>query len=368
MRAALALCIVACTAAPLPVPVPSRVPAPTPAATADAGTARAPIDAPSQASPEETLAAIQKAMTDLDAVAHQCWASVAVERFDVEGNLEMRIAIAESAASPSAHVDVVTDTTRTPKLVACMRRVLETYAWAPPLRGQTIQLPFRFRAPDMQNVIDRRLVSAATAQSGISIGVLLDEANTGVDAASMLEIAIARGARTGVRLADREELWYFATPAVVDDKPVPAGQIMDVPVGATRDVAAIDAAVRAVIVIVPGGREGAARAGALPTRSATRRGKSPTLPPPGDFRDMPGSQLSGGVFERSLAPVPEAVAPYHQLLYVLAGAGTVTLDGVQLPLGPTTVLQIPPGMRYAMTLTSPLRALQVNVPVAKPAR
>src|SRR5204862_1215890 len=75
---------------------------------------------------------------------------------------------------------------------------------------------------------------------------------------------------TGLRVAERTELWYFRGAATVawgsKKTPVGDGDMMYVPAQAARDVQATAGDVHAVIVMTPGGREGAARAGALPTR------------------------------------------------------------------------------------------------------
>ncbi len=106
------------------------------------------------------------------------------------------------------------DTTRSPRLADCVQRLLQAYAWAPPLRGQAIQLPFKFSAPDGQSVIDRRLVPFV-GQGQVSVAVLLDDRNTGNPDASMLELAIAAGGTTGMRTAPRAELWWFRGAAEV---------------------------------------------------------------------------------------------------------------------------------------------------------
>src|SRR5258707_15653798 len=85
----------------------------------------------------------------------------------------------------------------------------------------------------------------------------------------MLELASMPGGSTGMRWADRAELWYFLGTADVKSvaggtHSVAAGDMMYAPKGSVREVIARDAELHAMIVFVPGGREGAARAGALP--------------------------------------------------------------------------------------------------------
>ncbi len=335
-----------------------------------------------EAPPVDRLAAIQKAMNELDEAAQGCWAAAATERFDIEGEVTLQIDIAPTRAQAT----VVGDTARNPRLASCLVSILSAYRWAPPLHGQAIQLPFKFRAPDGQNTIDRSLVSwsgQGAANARVSVAVLLDENNAGNDAASMFELAIAAGGRTGLRWADRAELWYFLGAGAVTwagrAHPVAAGDMMYVPKGATRDVAAAGAELHAVVVMVPGGREGAARGGALPTRSVSD-GARPTrvpmvLPVAGARTFGPATIYADAsvIGDKTLAAsiltlpaggrVPEHVhAGETEMLYILAGAGTMTVEGVALAVTPTSVVQVPKSTKHAFTATQALRALQIYTP------
>jgi len=361
-------------ACPSPSPDPVR-PQPGPGS----GSARAPGDA-APASQDEQLAAIQKAMNELDEATQGCWAAAAVERFDIEGELTARIEIGDGTAI----VGLVQDTTRTPRLASCVIAVLTNYPWAPPLHGQTIQLPFKFRAPDGQNVIDRALVPW-NGQAKVSMAVLLDEHNSGNGAASMIEVAIAGGGTTTERSPDRAELWYFLGPASVRGmgaaKPVAvaAGDMMYLPKGGAREVLATSGDVHAVLVMVPGGPEGSARAGALPTppvgavRSALvgprvlPAAKAKTYGPSAIYLErllVEDAPLSASVLSiKAGASVAEHVhAKETELLYILEGSGTMTVKGVAQAITPTSVVQIPPNTRHAFTATSAVRALQIYTP------
>lgn len=390
--AAAAAAAVAVGLAGCPGPEPARPAPPDPgrgSATA-AGSSATPAPAPDAREPsqEERLAAIQQAMNELDEAAQACWAAAAAERFDIEGELAATIEIEPAAA----RVTFARDTTRTPQLAACVAKILSAYRWAPPLHGQAIQLPFRFRAPAGQNVIDRRLVPWK-AQGRIGVAVLLDEQNAGNAAASILELAIGAGGATGARLAERPELWYFLTPATVETpgpaapRAVAAGDMMYVPAGAVRGVragAGADAGARAVIVVTPGGREGAARAGALPTpevpsarpaaapaivhlpASAARRYPRPTgavtiFAEPSTTK---AKSVSATIIELPKgATIPEHVhAGETELLYLLGGSGTMTVRGVPLAVGPTSVVQVPPNTPHAFTAAEDVRAVQLYTP------
>ncbi len=356
----------------------------------------APADA-AAVTDDEKLAAIQKAMNELAPTAQACWATVAAVRFDVEGEMTALIAIARSglpdrAAPPKGGaesidptaVTITRDTTHNAKLAACMTEVLAAYPWAPPLRGETISLPFKFRMPDGQSVIDRRLVPW-NGQGKISVAVYADEDNTGNAAASLLGLRIADGGATGLRSTDRAELWYFEStaevrPAVGKPFAVAAGDLVYVPANGVRDIAAIQGQVAAMIAVVPGGHEGAARAGALPTPEVHGWDK----PPPEPRKLAAGKPLAHAWGKVAIAAEPSvtqvktfaasvieldagAVIPEHthegsELLYVLAGTGTLTVAGVALAVTATSVVQIPAGAKHAFTAATAVRAIQLYAP------
>jgi quercetin dioxygenase-like cupin family protein len=333
---------------------------------------------------DATLAAIQKAMNELDKAAQQCWAVAATERFDIAGEIALQIDIAAPPAPAIA--SVVRDTAHSARLTACLGQLMAGYRWAPPLYGQAIQLPFRFRAPDGQNTIDRALVAwngQGSGQGRVSVAVLLDEASTGNAAASMFELAVPAGGTTGLRRAERAELWYFLAAGRVGfpggDHPVGAGDVMYVPRGGAREVAAAAGDLHAMVLMVPGGREGAARAGALPTPELSPGGPRPKPPvilpasaaiPDGSAMRYAGAaQIPDGTFSAAVLTVPAGTAIAEhvhaaetELLYVLAGEGTLTVDGVALPVIATSVVQIPKNTRHAFMATSVVRAVQIFTP------
>ena len=361
--------------------------APAPAATSTS-TSTPPTDA--AVSQEEVLAAIQKAMNDLVPAVQGCWAKAATDHYDIAGELAAQVDVTPTAT----HALIVRDSAHEDALAACVVALLEKYPYAPPLRGQTFQLPFEFKAPDGQSVIDRRLVSWK-GQDKISIAVLLDQNNTGNAAASLLEVAIAAHGATPARIADRAELWYFLGPAEVSwpkpgmepgglrpsggvDERVGAGDMLYVPKGATRVISALDSDVHVVLALVPGGREGAARAGALPMREASatppaiepmlvRASSAKTYGPATIYLDETISkatplaasvlQLPGG------AKVPEHTHAHEtEMLYMLTGSGTITIGGTDLAVTPTSAIQIPPNIKHAFTAAEPVRAVQIYTP------
>jgi putative monooxygenase len=372
MKAALpALFVISLGACSQPAPAPPKP------VGGGSGLSMVPDDA-SPATQEETLAAIQKAMNDLDEASQSCWAVAATDRYDVSGDLVMRIDIGPTKATAA----VVTDNVHDKKLVTCMSDVLGAYRWAPPLYGQTIQLPFSFKRVSGQSVIDRQLVEAH-GQTNIAISVLLDEANTGNAAASMFEINLAEGASTDWRKADRAEIWYFLTDAVVANSPkqmqaatqLKAGDMVYVAAGQSRKFSGRVGGTRAVLVVAPGGREGTARAGALPTPAAPA-GSTPeilratgakTWGPATIYLDS--AELKDAPFAASILSMPAgAKVPEHvheketEMLYILEGSGTMTIAGQQLAVTPTSVIQIPPNTKHAFEASAAVRAVQFYTP------
>jgi mannose-6-phosphate isomerase-like protein (cupin superfamily) len=353
----------------------------------------APIDAagPSQ---DEKLAAIQKAMNELDEGAQLCWAIAATERFDITGQITAMIDIGESGVGKAS---IVNDSARSPKLSSCLVELLGAYRWAPPLYSDTIQLPFGFKAPGGQSVIDRKHVDAK-GQATQSVAVLLDEANTGNAAASMFELAIAANGKTGARIAERDEVWYFlattdvatqqrqmtsnlgASSNITGRARLFAGDMMFVPKGAVRELGAQSTSEsRAVVVMLPGGREGAARAGALPTPEYTVTSKAPATPvflranatktfgPATIYLEpaiVKGAPCAASILALGAnAKVPEHVhANETELLYFLEGSGTITIAGQALPITSTSVVQIPPNTPHAFETSAAIRAVQLYTP------
>jgi putative monooxygenase len=63
------------------------------------------------------------------------------------------------------------------------------------------------------------------------------------------------------------------------------------------------------------------------------------------------------------ATVPEHVhANETEMLYMLAGAGTMTVAGVKLAVTPTSVVQVPQNTKHSFTATAAVKAIQIYTP------
>ncbi len=349
----------------------------------------------------EQLAAVEFAMNQLDEGSQLCWAAAAaVDGFEISGALKFHIDIAAQRAATT----VLADDIKNVRLRDCMVKLLSDYRWAPPLYGEGVELPFVFRAPVRQSVLDRRMVPSLTlgaAGTAPAVAVLLDAQNAGNPDASLLEVVIPARVGTGVRIAVRPELWYFLTSATIT---LP-GQIMQVTVGdavwlpanTVRNIGG-SAEVRAVLLLVPGGVEGSARTGALatPLAPASLPVKSPpplrrptgastavaSVAVPAKFAassalvlNLPqgratiiaaGRNLPASVTMLELAA--GATIPAHQhaeateIVYVLSGSALLTVDGVTMEITANSVLQFPKGIGHSATVTQAMRALVFYTP------
>lgn len=368
-------------------PKPAPTPSPPPAAAVEALDAGLGIEADpiafEEAPLDQRIAAIERGMNALAPVAQQCWAAAATDDFRLAGDVRVAVSIpAEPGAKASA--TITSDSTGDAVLTRCLTAVVAEYAWARPLRGQDVELPFHFAAPAMQNVIDARFV-AYRGQTGVEVGVLLDEISTGNPALSLVEARFSAGASNGPRELERAEVWVFLTPAVVTPMKHPphavaAGDVMLAPAGSAITVAGAQPA-RALIGVVPGGREGAVRAGALPGRRAAAHYRAP---PPVFVAAATAKRYArtGGASTFAIEP-PLANSmisvtfleldagvkvPLHthaketEALYVTAGGGTMTVGAVELPVTEHSVVQIPAGIAHGFVATQATRAIQVYVP------
>ncbi|MCE9576435.1 MAG: cupin domain-containing protein [Deltaproteobacteria bacterium] len=334
---------------------------------------------------EKRLAVIEGAMNALAPVASQCWAAAAADDYHLAGTVEMLIAFDDQGR---ASAKATKDTANDPVLTDCLTRVLTAYAWPRDrMAGQAVQLPFAFTAPHGQNTIDRRLVPKAG--QGAQLQVLLDQTNSGDAAASMIEAAIDPGKALELATATRDEVWVFLDPAQVSGATgaltkVGALDLAYVAKGRTRRVVAPDAAgARVVILAVPGGGEDAARGGSLPATAQVawpKGAKGPEIKLRAKATRYPRTGGATTILLESAAGKPVAASagyleiaagaavPEHQheheaeLLYVLSGSGTMIVDGVTLPVGPTMVVQIPAGVPHSFTAAEAVTALQFYTP------
>jgi quercetin dioxygenase-like cupin family protein len=160
---------------------------------------------------------------------------------------------------------------------------------------------------------------------------------------------------------------------------VAAGDMAFVARGGAREILATAGDVHAVISLVPGGKEGSARAGALPTREVTSIRSAPVgamLFPaakaktfgPATMYIEPATLTNTPASAEILALPAGATVAEHvhanetEVLYVLEGSGTMTVSGTTLAVTSTSVVQIPPNTKHSFSASAAVRALQIYTP------
>ncbi len=324
---------------------------PAPAVAPDAG-AEPVVD--EDALEAERTAAIEHAMNELAPVASQCWAAAAVDDYQLAGDVKILVEV-------GVGVTVEEDTTRDPVLTDCLRAVLEGYTWPEVMDAQSFLLPFEFSAPHGQNVIDRAYVPATAGAR-----VLLDMKNSGNAAASMFELVVEQ--QPAATASERTEVWVNTATLDATFYPPKASRA---PAPGTY-----------VIVSVPGGAEDATRtSGVLPAGPPSKKPPKAIAAPRASGFSKPregvgtvtilveqATAKSDAVAASILEIDGAAVIPAHvhdtstEMLYVLSGSGEMIIDGVTLPVTPTTVVQIPKGVEHSFTAHEPLTVLQFYAP------
>jgi mannose-6-phosphate isomerase-like protein (cupin superfamily) len=340
----------------------------------------------------EQLAAIQFAMGQLEQASRLCWAAAAaVDGFELAGQLKFQIDV----ATPPSAVAVIDDDTKNPRLRNCMLEVLRTYTYAPPLLGQSIQLPFLFRAPRRQNVIDRRMVPAISMRDMEQlpkIAVLSDERNTGNSAASMISFQLPARTATGLRAGSRSETWYFLSDATMVAGNVTtalmAGDVVVVATDGARNIIAKEKDVHAIVMLTPGGVEGSARQGALPTPESARSkplqvfrastAKPETVPDTTSSQQRAEGNNASVVVDQTMVSVARwrlaanRAIPSHEhrnqseFWYITAGRGEFTVDGATLTIDSNDIVQIPSGILHQLRVTEDFDAVRFLISEAKP--
>jgi mannose-6-phosphate isomerase-like protein (cupin superfamily) len=79
---------------------------------------------------------------------------------------------------------------------------------------------------------------------------------------------------------------------------------------------------------------------------------------------VPGSPLSAAVATMTAGQVISEHVHAHEteVLYFTDGSGTVTVGGVAVAVGETSVIQLPPNTKHGFTMMTTAHALQIYAP------
>lgn len=345
---------------------------------------------PDGAAPADpVVAAIEQAINDTHAARHACWARGAADSYKLAGRVVLRV---QFGAAGAPVVTVRDDEPQDPVLTQCLVALYEGHAWpdvfAP---GTAVELPFAFQTPRYQYTVQAEHVPAQNAGNALAGRAVLTVPNTGNDDLALVLLESERVNETRKLMTvthDRTTTLLYVIDGQAEILPaagragprVAAGQAISIPPGTPYAVRAAEAPLRAAQIFVPMGPDATGRPATAPARG--RRGaRLPAVQAAPQIFPIAGGQAeialyldrASGHEAASLAVVtarPGMRIPPHvheretEMVLVLAGTGTMTVDGDTYPIAPMTAIQIPPGIEHAVEIdgAEPLRALQVYTP------
>jgi quercetin dioxygenase-like cupin family protein len=403
---ALALALLGAACAPA-----QREPATQPRAVAQAPAAAAPASpAPEQSAAEDeearaeaaAVAAIEQAVSQTRAAAHDCWARAAADDYRLAGRVRLRVQFDRSSQAPA--VTIVDDEPGDPVLARCLVAVYQAHAWPGALAATTIEIPFEFEAPAHQYTVRAEDVLPLPLPGPLEVRALLHENNTGNPGVALVLATMepspdARTARWEAPADGRTTRLFYVIEGAVElasDRKgkavrVAAGQAVVIPPDLPHALRfAPDARLTMVQIAVPASAAlwPVVETRAPVTRAARRGRRKPSQPAvqtrPQVFPIASGQaevaifyDRAGGLDAASLAMItapgtarPGMRIPAHvheretEMVLVLEGRGTMTIAGETHPIAPMTAIQIPPGVEHAVVFDegAPVRALQVYTP------
>ena len=355
------------------------------------------------------IAAIEKAVNETKAVRHQCWAYAAADNYQVSGRLILGFTFGDG---DTATIDVVDDGVREPRLVGCVTELYSKYRWPAGVFASSnrIELPFSFKAPDYQYTVHADHVSersppmpppASGKPATVSVKVLMDEVNTGNGAAAVsllsvvgdLDMPLHRHARTTeVFYVLSGQGWFYSLDGDRRGVKVGPGEAVYIAPGTAHGVVHKgDEPWVLVQLFTPSGPQKRYR-GSPPVdvtwvskdeiRRRPKRFARPLVSrKTTDYIIAGGKGRVGFHFDESntgskavyfgVITTTEAIAiPPHkhpgetEIVLMLEGDNVTTVDGEAYPLGPMTLLQVPPGVEHSLDSKdgAAMRVLQFYTP------
>ena len=333
------------------------------------------------------------------AALHRCYEKGAADDYRLAGELLLRLELAEGGAVRG--VEFLRDSVGDAALAACVKMLAASWTFAG-LSSSALELPLRFDSPGWQHTVR---VEDATRHGDrkSALRVLLDGASVAADRASLLLLEL--GPRRDVPLhrhTSAEVIFLLEGEGRVRDlsggkgHKLRAGDAVYVPAGVAHGLTATcckRSPSRFLVLYAPAGPERAivdpaargdgattmlAKAERTPDRSApvprVVGGESvpalPILGGKGAARILFDAAASGDR-EAALTRLSldaEAVVPEHvhagaaELLFVLAGRGTMTIAGRHVPIEPGMAVYIPPDTPHSFRCDSKLDAVQFYTP------
>ncbi len=358
--------------------------------------------------PDPQLAAVGVIMEGLQPKLHRCWEQAAADNFRVHGKIVVRLTAGKGGKV--AKVDVVSDDTGDAELSACVVGLAKALDMGAAFAaGDGLELPFVFVASAAQYTVRDSDVTVRAPKGGkLEARIVLDSDSVGATDASLTVLSLKFQTEIPLHRQTSAKIYYVLEgslrvkglgKALGDGKGVEAGpgDAVYVPAGTAVAVGATcckNRPTRVLVLYAPGGPErpfkdpAAAKAGTTTSVSKAEQKKpdeaapQPKVVKGADAKELAimagkgkvkilfdaesagdGAAYVGWLRAEAGAAVPEHVHDKQaELLYVLEGSGTMTIDGVELPVEVGMGVYIPPGKKHSFKTSAGLTAVQFYTP------
>jgi mannose-6-phosphate isomerase-like protein (cupin superfamily) len=378
-------------------------------------------------SEQQAAQAIEKALQKHGADVHRCFEKVLADRLDAAGMVEVVVDVGQAGKVTGAKVKKI-DKSAPPALAACVEKVALGWTLEGIESGASVVLPFSFKAQTSQYLVygsdvpDRSLGGANKGKPGpkrdapFTVKVLADETNVKAAGISLTQLNVGPASRVAMhRHPHSAEILYLVKgharllgPEGVTPVKLEEGAAAFIPAGYPHVIENMGRQSTAVFLqaFSPPGPERVYRD---PTDARGRaefeviRDSSQAKVPPesqgkivvatvAEAKSEPMAKVAGSVkslvqgvgsHPMSLALLElsdgaelqgKGEAPATEILYFIAGGGSLRVAAETLALGPEAMLYLPRGTAYTIKVApaekgDKILVLQFKIPVAgKPPR
>lgn len=362
------------------------------------GTAEVEADAGVDRVEAEQVAAIAAALNHYGPAVHTCWSRAAADDLRVEGAVTLRVVLGDGGKAAAVEVDG--DEVGDEVLRKCLVELWTDVRW-PELfaTGDEIRLPpLSFVAPRSQYVVAAaHAVSYPLGKDGTSHAtVLLDYKNSANSAVALTALSAAQGLVVPMHVHSSAEILYLLKgEGVLTDAggvrravTVGAGTGIYIPAGAPHGFEATAAEPTVLLQLyAPPGPEQRFKGvdiGGTTLVERTRRSdprplvrahsQAPSYVIAGgkgkvsmlfDLENAPGggSSLAGITFAAGTAVPTHIHESSTEVIFIIEGGGTMTVDGVAREVARWDAIQVPPGVEHSFVAgAETVKAIQLYTP------
>jgi quercetin dioxygenase-like cupin family protein len=317
--------------------------------------------------------AVEAVLVAAEPKLHRCWEKAAADDYRVEGQMSVRLVVGDGGVARS--VEPRDDTTKKPALIACVRQAFAGSHVDGFAAGDAVEVPVVFRAEP------NRTVRAAdvTPWSGprLLARVLVDGRSAAAEKASLVLFEVAPGGNAQLAPADATLVVVVADGKVTSSgKVLEVGDAILVPPRAPLGLVSATGA-KVLGLYTPPGAEGRYRGMRVAAVKPAGKGRIYTAAAATTYQlaakkgsvrmmvDGAPEAYAGWIELAAGAAVAEHVHQNEaEIIYVLAGAGEMTIDGQKYPVEPGMAVHVPPGAIHGFRVTStmPVEAVQFYTP------